>query len=297
MGFADIRFSGTATSAGGVSLFFEATNAIAAASGQTWTNSIYAALQAGTAPASGFTVSVNGRNGAGAAVESSSNSAPITGTIGRYSSVYPLANVSSVFVTGGLNFSVVNTTSYDFTLRIWERQLEQGVFASSQIFTTTVAVTRAADVATISNLASIGFNPLEGTMVAEWLLVGVSGNQWVYQISDGTANNRIYLSTASGTTSTLGFDGGAGQFSFALNASPTANTVYKSATAFRENDFAAAQNGGSVLTDVSGTVPSVTTINIGNHQATAAPLFGYLRRLVYYPSRLSDAQLQALSAV
>jgi len=51
-----------------------------------------------------------------------------------------------------------------------------------------------------------------------------------------------------------------------------------------------------VLTDGSGAVPSGTIVaGIGSSNGGGF-LNGYLRRLVYFPTRITDAQLQALVA-
>jgi hypothetical protein len=75
----------------------------------------------------------------------------------------------------------------------------------------------------------------------------------------------------------------------------TANTVAKIASAYKANDFAMSTNSGTVQTDTSGSVPSVTQLQLG--QGVPGPaLNGYLRRITYYPRRLSNAELQAITA-
>jgi hypothetical protein len=73
--------------------------------------------------------------------------------------------------------------------------------------------------------------------------------------------------------------------------------VRKIAYAYRTNDFAGCANGGTVLTDTSGTLPSPDRIGIGCQNANGGnSLTGYMRAFTYYPSRLTNAQLQALTA-
>jgi hypothetical protein len=71
------------------------------------------------------------------------------------------------------------------------------------------------------------------------------------------------------------------------------------ATAYKVNDFAASRNGGAVVTDTAGAVPvGVVQLNIGADPSGAAVNVSntHIRTITYYPSRLTDAQLQALSA-
>lgn len=78
----------------------------------------------------------------------------------------------------------------------------------------------------------------------------------------------------------------------------TPNTTFKAAMAYRSNDFAATGNGGAVTADTSGAVPlSQSELNLGySRNYGGLYLNGHLRRISYYPTRLQNSQLQALSA-
>jgi hypothetical protein len=299
MGYADIRFSGTAATTGMVAIFFEATTQIAAVSGQTWSAAAYAALQAGSAPSGGFTMSVNGRDVGGAAVEASSTAAALTSTIGRFSSSYTLVNASSVFVIGALNFSVTTGLSYDFTLRVWERQLEQGAFATSQILTTTVAATRAADSAVINTLSNIGYNSAQGTIFMEFERVGNGLNSGLLAFNDNTANEIIGLRSDAATATTIVYDvvdGGVAQAALSLTGGG-AGAVRKIAFAYAANDFAASIGGAAVVTDASGTLPAVDRLTLGNTTFSGATQGSlWIRNLNYTGIRQPNATLVARSA-
>ena len=71
------------------------------------------------------------------------------------------------------------------------------------------------------------------------------------------------------------------------------STIYKVAFAYGPNSFAVSLNGGAVVSDTAGTVPSVDRLRLG--AGDVAPLFGHLRRVMYYPTRVPDAQLPGLS--
>jgi hypothetical protein len=184
-------------------------------------------------------------------------------------------------------------------LLLWGLQLEAGVFATSYIPTVASQVTRTSDQPTIAapNFAS-WYNSSEGTLVTEYDVIGINtSSEVVATISDGTANNLFLPFVNSGASTFVNVISG-GVASANLNAGLVAtNTTIKLATVYRANDFAASQNGAVPVVDTAGAVPvGANTLNLG----WAAPygglfLNGHLRRLTFYPTRLTNAQLQALS--
>jgi hypothetical protein len=181
----------------------------------------------------------------------------------------------------------------------WGAQLEANPFASSYIPTVASQVTKTSDQPTIAapNFAS-WYNSPEGTLVAEFDVNGINtSSEVVATISDGTANNLFLPFVNSGGSTFINVISG-GVTSANLNAGLVAtNTTIKLATVYRANDFAASQNGAVPVVDTTGAVPvGANTLNLG----WAAPygglfLNGHLRRLTFYPTRLTNAQLQALS--
>jgi hypothetical protein len=78
----------------------------------------------------------------------------------------------------------------------------------------------------------------------------------------------------------------------------TVGTNFKFAYGLALNNLASSVNGGAVSTDLS-VGPASTTysqMNIGNRNGL---LFwnGTIKKLAYYPQRLTNAQLQALTTV
>ncbi len=178
---------------------------------------------------------------------------------------------------------------------VLEGQLELGDVATSRIRTAGTAVTRAADVAQIP-LTSFNFNAAQGTLLVEFEFAGVSGNQSIVILDNGATSNRFRLrqistgtfwvvTTASSDVAAINFSGGA------------ANTVYRTASAYAVDDYALSRNGGTVVTDTLGALPTgLTTLRLGCDNAGANQLNGWLRRVVYYPTRLPNSTLQALAA-
>jgi hypothetical protein len=175
---------------------------------------------------------------------------------------------------------------------IWGAQIEAGAFPTSYIPTTTTALTRSADVASVNTL-SPWYSASAGTFFIEAALATVSSYRPIAQVDNGTADNRIYYDCNSGPIRVVSRVSGVNQCLIDL-ASVSANTVFKVAGGYSLNDYAGSLNGAAVVTDTSATVPTVDRLRMmydGVNQGV-----GYLRRFSYYPVRLTNAQLQNLTA-
>jgi predicted membrane-bound mannosyltransferase len=73
-----------------------------------------------------------------------------------------------------------------------------------------------------------------------------------------------------------------------------ASVMTQTAAAFAANDFAIVHAGGVSVTDASGTMPTPDRILIGADQAGNYQN-GIIKRLIYWPVRLSDAILREVT--
>lgn len=204
---------------------------------------------------------------------------------------------SAIFV----DFNLVSSgTTISYTgngtsgLFLFGAQIEAGAFPTSYIPTTTTALTRAADVASVNTL-SPWFNSTVGTIYVEASNAQVQAS--LFSTDDGTASNRIvtYFNVANSPALRV-VSGGVDQCNYSAGTI-TQNAAFKLAAAYQVNDFAASLNGAAVVTDTSGTIPTgQTTARIGTNVSLANSINGYLRRITYYPRRLTDAQLQQITA-
>jgi hypothetical protein len=171
-----------------------------------------------------------------------------------------------------------------------QAQLEAGSFATSYIPTTAAAATRAADGAFIGTLTP-WYNQAEGTLFAT---IGYRQVGTVASFNNNTGNNR-WTTTFSAAALGAAFrnTGGAGVISTTTANAAVVGAINKIALAISTGG-SVVLNGGTVATNASYAAPPVTQLQIGN-QLGAGYLNGYLRTLTYYPSRLSDAQLRALT--
>lgn len=175
-------------------------------------------------------------------------------------------------------------------------QLEAGAFPTSYIPTVASTVTRAAEVASITGTNfSSWFNAAAGTVYTQARALAPAGTQpniWVFD--DGSLNNFMLARvTGGGATSTL-FAGVGGTLVCSIASTSLAiGSTFAQATAYALNDFANTVNGGAVVTDTLGAVPVVNRATIGSRQSYY--LNGTIARLTYFPTRLSNAELQALT--
>ncbi|MET4130190.1 hypothetical protein [Roseovarius sp. MBR-6] len=179
-------------------------------------------------------------------------------------------------------------------LLVWGAQLEKGAFATSYIPTGASPVTRAADIARANNTSWL--NPAGGTILIEAETPVISGLTAFFELHDGGIANRVLMRSGGGMTAQVSA-GGTTSANLAV-PSATPNVVTRRAIAWAENDFAAAADGGTALTDNAGALPTgLSEMWIGMRSGVGQyPLGGHIRRLIHYPARLTNAQLQEITA-
>lgn len=196
------------------------------------------------------------------------------------------------------------------TFYVWGAQVEAGSYPTSYIPTTTAQVTRAADTSTSAqttrsadeasvNTLSPWFNASAGTIYVEASIPVSASTRGPVRFDDGTANNRLMIRDGgatridgrviSGGTSVANLESAATAF--------TAGSTFKAALAYAANDFALSFNGGAALTDTAGALPSaISRLLIGDANASNTDKGALIRRITYYPRRMSNAELQTLTA-
>jgi hypothetical protein len=212
-------------------------------------------------------------------------------------------NVSIQMIETGTNTSYTGVTGNG--LYVWGMQLELGSFATSYIPTATTAVERKPDTASMTNTNFTSwYNPTQGTFVAEFDRFGfdsVAGSVAVVQADDNSSANRVALRVTP-RTSTAGAQGTIVSGNTVLaNDSQTstnlANVVRKSAFAYQVGVGAITSDGQAptAITSVAS-LPTVTQLGIGIPLGGGAvAINGHIRRIQYFPARLTNAQLQTLT--
>jgi hypothetical protein len=204
------------------------------------------------------------------------------------------APVIWIAVAGADNQSGGFTANGTDGIFLWGAQLEAGAFATSYIPTIASTVTRSADVATITgSLFSQWYNQPAGSFIVVADSPGVSGAANITTVDDGTLNERIRILTDVLDPKVIVTDGGVTQANIDAGAI-TALQPFNMSAAYALNDIAACLNGGTVGTDTSATLPTVTILRAGADSA-GNYLNGHIRSIRYVPVRAADFQLQQVT--
>lgn len=179
---------------------------------------------------------------------------------------------------------------------IFAPQLEEGETASSYIPTGAVATARGQDIATVD----LGgwFSSSQGTLVFSGWLNGAAANDRIVEIDSGVSSTRfsILWNSSLGKPQFQVWEAGALQAAVA----PAGNSIgfgtpFRVAICYAADDFAISLNGSDVAKDTAGILPSgLTTVRLGRSVWGAQGLM-LAESIVYYPQRLADAELKALS--
>jgi hypothetical protein len=201
---------------------------------------------------------------------------------------------------GGMRFNVrLISQPVDTTLYIWGAQLEAGAFPTSYIKTEASQVTRSADAASMTGTNfSSWYNELNGTMYGEALkLAGSSGetNKTVFSINNNGTSNAARIGWNNTSTARFVVSSGGTANVDLFPTAPDGNRKIAATYAF--NDAAISVNGGSVLTDTITNQPNVPTqANIGVSVGFGTAWNGTIKKIAYYPARLSNENLVALTS-
>ena len=176
---------------------------------------------------------------------------------------------------------------------IWGAQLEAGAFPTSYIPTTTAQVTRAADSASMTGVNfSSWYRQDEGTVFAE-----TGSTKGIFPVSYaffGEGMLRLDKYSVGATESTaheLRYTGNGATVIFSALPSSTR----KSVATYKSNDFAFIGDTSSLVTASAGKINSMSSLCIGADSTNARQPNTHIKRITYYPKRLTDAQLQALT--
>jgi hypothetical protein len=180
---------------------------------------------------------------------------------------------------------------------IWGAQLEAGAFPTSYIQTVASQVTRAADAASMTGTNfSSWYNAAAGTVYVNasgpTARVGV---QTLWRMTDETANNVISSFLASDGTRIQVVSGGvtqADQYNLAVSGA----SEFKYVSGYVVNNVAGALNAVVSETDLSALIPATNNLQIGSRGGVADFFNGTIKKIAYYPLRVTNANLQALTS-
>jgi hypothetical protein len=208
------------------------------------------------------------------------------------------ANIGIYLFNGAYSSGIPTFTGNGFSgAYIWGAQLEAASFATSYIPTTTAAATRAADAASMTGTNfSSWYNAGEGTLYSEAKLLAVPGGSTypgIVKISTDSGNKLGFYTTPAATSTYFSVSANSTSSADISVAQSPVSSFLKIASVYKVNDFAASVNASTVGTDTSGIVPAVIKMDIGTYDNSWN---GTIKKIAYYPIRVTNAQLQALTS-
>jgi len=213
----------------------------------------------------------------------------------QVSSSWSRVAVSNTPTTTTVRFFISLATSGN-AVDIWGAQLEVGAFPTSYIPTTTTSLTRNADVATMTGTNfSDWFNASEGTFVFQGSLYAFEAGKGHLAIRSSSTDYMRIRTAPSGSTEVRFESVVANVSQVALTPSTINVASFAETFAYKQDDYAVAVGRGTVLTDTSGTVPTANAMYIGATPAGVTQYNGHIQKILYYPQRLINAEVQALS--
>lgn len=179
---------------------------------------------------------------------------------------------------------------------IWGAQLEAGAFASSYIPTVAATVTRQADAASMTGTNfSSWYNAAEGTLYADYISNNVLSTPFVVFISDAPTNNYLAIIDNPSNVFVRGYVYREGVVQADMYVTITKSRFRRGALAYATNNCAASASGATPVIDTAALIPSVSQMTIGAIVTGSSNINGPIRKLAYYPLRITNAQLQALT--
>lgn len=198
---------------------------------------------------------------------------------------------TSPATTTNIRFFIVNTNVGNGTdgVYAWGAQVEEQVFASSYIQTVASQVTRLMDLCSMTGTNfSSWYNQSEGTFVADFQTVftnAATQPTCFILAMDGSTSKRVMYFAGSSQISS--FDG-----STIMSVPGLVGVPCKAASAYFATGRTLCAIGGTVATGtVAAGYSTSTVLNIGL-SGNGQSLY---RRVAYWPTRLSNAQLQSLT--
>ena len=190
---------------------------------------------------------------------------------------------------------------------IFGAQLEAGAFATSYIPTVASQVTRSADVSSMTGTNfSSWYSFIEGTLYAEAAQNATNSTLAEVASFDDTTvggyNSRIllYLNNSARSIQLTTYDNAGNLVTDIKGNTPllSQGVFKKAAFALKTDNFAQVSDGGSLNVDTAGAIATPNVLGIGFDIGFVNNyLNGTIKKIAYYPHRLTNAQLQGLTTV
>jgi hypothetical protein len=294
--YIDLKFAGTPTGDG--FLYYESSTVVSAASGQTWTLAVDMSVVDGDlSNMDGIRIvltertSVGGNNGQNSSVEKLPDALPR-----RFYHTATLSNGTTAHVQPMMELEWTGSGNIDFTLRLSVPSLEHKTYPTSVVLPeagSPAAATRALDSLHFDDgsweKASSGF-----TLYAELMMLGSSDGAVVSLGPDNNnrlsieANGFVFMNSGASTI-----------FNSAYGGDTSGGTTVRVAAAMADADYALSRTGVTQQTAIGGPASQYGSgIDLHGAPGGGAPVVqgAFIRALRYFPTRLSNSELEALVA-
>jgi hypothetical protein len=224
--------------------------------------------------------------GTGQIVLTGTSSATVVGT-----GAYPTRTTLTFTPTAGvLTLTVTGTVQY--------AQLETASFASSFIPTAASQVTRTADVATMTGTNfSSWFNASEGAFAVQASSTNTSTTNAALLACHNTDANMIDMFNQSNGQLVGRIRANSVTIASMVNGTVIDGATETYAIAYKTASMAVSNKGAAPTTSAAAYSFTVSpnTLAIGANQIGTQQINGYMRKLMFYPQRIINAEVQAFS--
>jgi hypothetical protein len=235
-----------------------------------------------------------------------------TGTITPVGNGWYRCTITATLPSGGSSsrFRIIPTNAdYAFTtgnglsgIYAWGAQAEVGSFATSYIPTVASQVTRSADSASMTGTNfSSWYRADAHTAYSEYTVLkapdATVNSNAVFGYGNGTGDEYVHLDTNNGATQIRGLVRAKATTYSASQGTVTAGTTIKAAIALSAGNGAFSANGATATAVNPVVMPLPTFANIGKNTAFSVFLNGNIKKIAFYPARLTNAELQGLTTV
>jgi len=184
-------------------------------------------------------------------------------------------------------------------IEVYGAQLEEGSYPTSYIPTYGASAQRNTDSCSKTGISDL-IGQTEGTLFFEFEEDGNTDYSIArgFSISDGTYDNRLYLSRlSSGAIYVAGSVSGSAVIEL-QEPTPSSRTKVKAALAYSNNDYVLYVNGSQKATDTSAGVPSCSNLYLGQEIGLDTnSLKKPYNQVLLFKTRLSNTELAALTTI
>jgi hypothetical protein len=199
-----------------------------------------------------------------------------------------------IYMANGSAISYAGTTNYG--LFAYGAQLEVSTYATSYIPTTTASVTRNQDQCSKSSATAL-IGQTEGVMFVDYIHKSLGHDRVILEI-DNNSSSIIYFYVVGSTNNLLVdvINGGTIQASFS-GITLVDGTRYKIAIGYKANDFVLYVNGVQRGSDSSGSVPTLSYVNVGRYLLAGDTYYNQYNSISLWKTRLTNQELVTLTTI